>query len=195
MRPLLDLDFLPASVDRVARRQHLDMPLVLVDLPTMSERGLQVLGLTDLACIALLFFRVLQDTDSKLAGAAFRRWRRPLLAVAGSPTGREDLEALFSYLHATTDLDLEHLRQVLAEIHPRIEHAYMTTADRLRRQGIKEGTAKGIATTLRRQLKRRFGTLPESVLARIDAASKAEIDRYTDLVLTARTLDEIFADS
>jgi hypothetical protein len=52
---------------------------------------------------------------------------------------------------------------------------------------------EGKAATLLRQLQRRFGPLPDKVVARIGAATIADLDGYADRVLTAKTLDEVLA--
>ncbi len=57
--------------------------------------------------------------------------------------------------------------------------------------GAWRGLIKGRADTLRGQLERRFGPLPQEVRARIDAASLAELDRWLDAVLDAASLDAV----
>jgi hypothetical protein len=44
---------------------------------------------------------------------------------------------------------------------------------------------------LLRQLRRRFGALPASWIARVDKASAAELNRWADRVLTAESLAEV----
>lgn len=44
-----------------------------------------------------------------------------------------------------------------------------------------------------RLLTRRFGDLSEDTLARIQRADLETIERWTDQVLTARSLDDVFA--
>jgi predicted transposase YdaD len=220
------------------------MAIVVHDLAAKREQQLRDPRLTPFASLALLFLQHLRGADDERAAAAFRRWRRALAAVADSATGRQDLEALFSYLHATTDLDLERLRAVFAAIHPNTEHAYMTTADRIRRKAIKEGIAKGIvkgiakgmttadrirqeaikegiaqglakglakgiakgiakgvaageargqAAVVLRLLQKKFGPLPSDLVTRVQSADRADLDRFADLVLTAKTLAEFVA--
>lgn len=78
----------------------------------------------------------------------------------------------------------------------------MTTAERIRQEGVSEGLSKGIsqglsrgqAKTLLRQLHKRFGPLPEAVVARVQAATEAELDRLTDRILDVDSLDALFAD-
>ena len=59
------------------------------------------------------------------------------------------------------------------------------------RAGEELGLAKGKADTLRMQLVRRFGSLPDHARARIEDASPAQIDAWLDAVLDAPTLDAV----
>ena len=52
---------------------------------------------------------------------------------------------------------------------------------------------KGEALMLTRQLTTRFGPLPDDTVARLGRASEPELLGWADRVLTARTLDEVFA--
>ena len=61
----------------------------------------------------------------------------------------------------------------------------MTTADMLR--------AEGRVETLMRLLTLKFGALPEGAQARLRAASADQLATWTDRVLTATTLEEIFS--
>jgi hypothetical protein len=45
-----------------------------------------------------------------------------------------------------------------------------------------------------RQLRRKFGELPEHVMARVQAADTDTLDRYTDKLLFANSLDEVISD-
>jgi predicted transposase YdaD len=76
----------------------------------------------------------------------------------------------------------------------------MSTADTLRAEGRvegrvegrAEGEVKGAARTLVRLLTRRFTTVPDEVRARIEAASLEQLDIWSDRVLDAATLDDVF---
>mgnify|MGYP006906135593 CR=1 FL=1 len=69
-----------------------------------------------------------------------------------------------------------------------------------RRQGISQGFAQGAQVgelrgeqkVLARLLARKFGTLDEATENRLRNASTEEINRWTDQILIARTLDEVF---
>jgi flagellar biosynthesis/type III secretory pathway protein FliH len=78
----------------------------------------------------------------------------------------------------------------------------MSTAERLLQQGftqgrerglgegLEKGLAEGRAQTLERLLTLKFGPLSEETRTRIATASIAELDRWTDRVLTATSLRE-----
>jgi hypothetical protein len=55
-----------------------------------------------------------------------------------------------------------------------------------------EGRAKHAAGVLVRLLTRKFATVPDEVRARIDTASLEQLDTWTERVLDAATLDEVF---
>lgn len=97
MRRLVDLGDAHAHVDRGAKVRLADMTLVVHDLAAIDERRLRDPRLTPLAGLACLFLQRLRHADDAGAAAAFRRWRRLLVGVADSATGREDLAALFSW--------------------------------------------------------------------------------------------------
>lgn len=61
-------------------------------------------------------------------------------------------------------------------------------------RGVAKGLAEGKAHTLTRLLRLRFGELPETVPARIASASLDELERWTDHILTAADLDDVFGD-
>ena len=61
-----------------------------------------------------------------------------------------------------------------------------------RAEGVAQGRAEGERAVLERLLRRRFGTLPLRVGARLGAAAEAELEVWADRVLDAATLDEVF---
>jgi hypothetical protein len=61
-------------------------------------------------------------------------------------------------------------------------------------QGLAQGRLEGEAKALLKQLALRFGPVPEGVEKRVRSASEGELDRWVELVLTAASLDDVFAD-
>ena len=59
-------------------------------------------------------------------------------------------------------------------------------------KGLAEGLAKGKAETLIRLLRRKFGTVPAARLEQIESAPLADLEFWTEAVLVAQTVDEVF---
>jgi hypothetical protein len=75
----------------------------------------------------------------------------------------------------------------------------MTAADMLiergRKQGRDEGRIEERRAMLLKLLRSRFGTtLPETVVARVNAAGMAQLDTWFDRGLTAATLADVLGD-
>jgi len=73
----------------------------------------------------------------------------------------------------------------LAEIQQQVEEARQKLRD--------EGRQEGECRFLIRQLRARFGQLPPAAVARVQAAEPDVLEAWGERVLTARTLDEVFA--
>jgi hypothetical protein len=99
------------------------------------------------------------------------------------------------YTAEVSDADTELVYSFFVELGPDAEEIIMSTADRWREQGrtagLAEGRAAGVAATLIRQLNLKFGPLSASALARVQAASSEDLERWTDRVLTAASLDDV----
>lgn len=67
-------------------------------------------------------------------------------------------------------------------------------ADQLRVEGRLKGLAEGQRSTLLRQLRSRFGALPADVIARVLAADGAQLDLWTERILTAPTLSAVLGE-
>lgn len=62
-----------------------------------------------------------------------------------------------------------------------------------RLEGRLEGRQQGEAAVLLRQLRRRFGQLPDAVMTRIAHADLKLLETWSDRILEARSLDDVFA--
>ncbi|MGI9250344.1 MAG: hypothetical protein ACR2PR_03995 [Pseudohongiellaceae bacterium] len=65
--------------------------------------------------------------------------------------------------------------------------------DKLLEKGEAKGIVKGEAKALKRQVQVRFGSVPQGVEVRIDEASPEEIEGWTERILVATSLEEMFA--
>ena len=59
-------------------------------------------------------------------------------------------------------------------------------------QGLKKGIRQGEAQLLLRQLSLRFGDLPQSAREQVESADADTLLRWSERILTASTLDEVF---
>ncbi len=181
------------------------LSFVVDDLTDRDERELRRPGMTPLAQLTLLCLECLPRCHGDEALAAIARWADLLQAVENAsapPLGDDAVDAIGWYLLDVTDVGLDELQMAFQQHLNRYRSPIMTTAERIRQEGVTEGISKGIsqgmaqgqAATLLRQLQKRFGPLPEAVVARITAATQAELDRYTDRILDVDRLDALFAE-
>jgi flagellar biosynthesis/type III secretory pathway protein FliH len=61
-----------------------------------------------------------------------------------------------------------------------------------RQEGRLQGRQEGELRVLKKLLERRFGTLTTSLQEQLNNATEADLDRWTEVVLSARTVDDIF---
>lgn len=62
-------------------------------------------------------------------------------------------------------------------------------------QGLEQGLLHGKTAVLKRLLVRRFGELPEREALRLEAATSEELDLWSDRVLDAERLEDVFAEA
>ena len=98
-------------------------------------------------------------------------------------TRSEQLGIMELYLTLNTEE-----RQLLGQQYPQEKQRM----NQLTARWYEEGRLDGQLKTLIRLLTRRFGTLDKATEARLQGATQGELDRWTDSILTARTLEEVF---
>jgi hypothetical protein len=84
--------------------------------------------------------------------------------------------------------DIDDFQKVHAVLQERVEQWNRQILEKGRLEGRLEGEARVLA----RLLTRRFGPLPDWVEQRLGAASESDLALWTDTVLDARALDEVF---
>ena len=124
-----------------------------------------------LPCRPCLSTAVCQHTAGTLAG------------TNESMTRSEQLGIMELYLTLNTEE-----RQLLGQQYPQEKQRM----NQLTARWYEEGRIDGQLKTLIRLLTRRFGTLDKATEARLQGATQGELDRWTDSILTARTLEEVF---
>jgi hypothetical protein len=109
-----------------------------------------------------------------------------------APAARDVLASVLRYILETSRAEPATLRGLLArQVGREVAEEIMTTAEMLRREGMKQGEVQGRRDALLLLLRQRFGRLPTTFIARIDKATAPELDTWIMRVLTAESLDEV----
>ena len=119
-------------------------------------------------------------------------WKDVLVAVARGPNGEVFIGSVLMYLQKVTRLGKAGLKMALQQAMGNDEaeeiiFAYQRSLDQARL----EGERAGQRALLLRQLGGRFGVLPSSVVARIEAATMSELEDMALRVLGASTLEQV----
>lgn len=167
------------------------------DLAGRDEHALHLPGLLPTAQLARYCLRFFWQSSGDEVLALLARWA-DLLRAADRDDGPDVADAVCWYALAVAEVAPEALIDLVSRILLRPEDTIMSTLERTyqkgRAEGLATGKAEGCIDTLLRQLHRRFGELPAEVAMRVRGGSPADLDRWTDRILDARSLTELFAD-
>lgn len=209
----------PAPGDPFAPLQP-RQPLVVDDIGRSREEELRARPLTPLGTLTLLCLRFLRDMNGDEALQAFDRWGGLLRAVdrdGGPPIGRDAVAKIAGHALAVVEVSPHDLRATFERLLQRPEETIMSTLERTYQKGLADGKAEsrstlettyqeghaegraegrleGGAELILRQLQKRFGPLPAGTEERVRAATESELARWTDRILDARSLADVFAD-
>ena len=147
------------------------------------------------------------DLDALAANAALHS---ALLALQGAPlkrllraVGRISrqqgmlVNQILLYIITQYDTSVEEISALLREQEqPELEAKMPTLAEKLiaegQEKGLEKGRMEGQAETLIRLLHKRFGSIPGDDLNRIRKAAPSQLNRWTDALLDATDLPDIF---
>lgn len=180
---LLDRTALPGPV---AQRQPV-FAFDLEDLGPLDDETLLARRLSPRVLLPLLhlkYMRVVTDTATLLLS-----WRKLFRQLRTTAKGRAIANLLISYTASVSDDQPEHLREAFHSIDPEMESKYMTTAQQLMLRGELAGKTQLILC----QLEQRFGSLEDATLRRIHSCTAEQLDHIARTILTAASLDEVFA--
>ncbi len=102
------------------------------------------------------------------------------------------ISALLWYLVNVSGEENSRVVDAVIQAEPGIQEAYVTLYDRILKEGEARGIERGEATVLEKQLRLRFGELPEDLRARLAHAKTPELERWAERILSADTLEEVF---
>jgi hypothetical protein len=157
---------------------------LLDDLTKLDKTALRARPVTTPVRLTVRLLRIVPTHHGDAVSAVDPEDIDDLRDVLRDPDGRELMTAILTYIEAASETPRQRLARLVAEIGPEAEEVYMTTADMLR--------AEGAAGLLLRQLTRKFGAVPDGTRERIDAASMEQLDLWSERMLDAETLDEVF---
>jgi predicted transposase/invertase (TIGR01784 family) len=194
-----ELFSLPESVQADVADRLPDFSFHLLDLATLPFDSLRE------AIIANGLLAVMKAIEAPDAIAVLD----PVLEILGQALAEENDSALLSrflgYLfHYSRNLDNDRFRQKISILtQPAMKTAGLSLAEQFiaegeqkgRQEGRQEGRQRALASTLQRQLVRRFGPLPQAVRSRLQDAPVDELERLLDEVLDAPSLEALFPDA
>jgi hypothetical protein len=197
---LIDLEGMPAAVRRAVLEALPSFRIAPHDFAAMTPVQMRAMGLTLLGLwtVAAQQFVAPVGHDDDAVVEAIAEWADVARHMLVAPTGQQAFATLSSYLLKTTQLGRPRLRIVFEEhIGKKAMKKFESTYDRITREskaeGKAEGRAEGRAATLLRLMQRRFGRVPAALARRVHKGSDEDLDRWTDRLLEAKTLTDVFA--
>lgn len=198
---LIALDAFPPAVQRVLAPLQPNLHFLLDDLAVVPESRLRARKSTPQGMLTLLALQFVREATKKDPVAFAERWLPLWRALWADPDSKSGLISLLSYLAIQLEAPRERFKIALARIHGGSATMGKTIAQQWLEEGMEkgmekgkaEGVAMGRADLLMRQVRKRFGDVSPQIEARVRAADVDTLDRWGDLILTAATLDELFA--
>jgi hypothetical protein len=185
---------LPEEVRAALGPHVLSCTLIIDDLCAVEDEALRARRMDAYArlCLFAMARAAAEDFLDRL-----QTWQVELRLVFDAG----DAARLSSFLVYTCRVhrhaDPETVRErVVAVVGPERENAMLSVYDQLIKQGfdkgLEDGLEQGQRVMLLRLLGRRFGAVPESIAARVTAAAPSELERWSDRLLDAASLDDVF---
>jgi predicted transposase/invertase (TIGR01784 family) len=118
----------------------------------------------------------------------------PLMKSIDSKNAAEYIEAVVNYALAAGEISnpQKFIELLKSELSNETGEKIMTGAEQLFEDGKQQGTLEGERTLLKRLLEKRFGPLSTTYLEKIENAKSEEIFEWSDKVIDAKNLKEIF---
>ncbi|MCC6875748.1 MAG: Rpn family recombination-promoting nuclease/putative transposase [Sandaracinaceae bacterium] len=166
--------------------------LVVDDLTRIPEITLFERQMTAMARLVLWALRVVRVGHDP---ALLVKWVEEL-ERARTAAGREAFEVFFVYL-SEVEGGQDLMKAILdADVSDDVREVAMGLRHKWEAEGEARGEARGQQKAnelVLKQLRLRFGDLPLATIARVRGASVEELDRWAERVLTASSLEQVFA--
>lgn len=185
---LIDLD--PGTRDIL--QPHLPrLRFLLDDIAATDLTALRARDLTPATRVMLALHKIAPRNND--LGSDMLELIDDLRALSTGPHPVSELQAVMTYILVVGDTTEDDLDPLIEQLGPRAKEAIMTTAERLRAEGYAEGRAEGRAEVLIDLLTAKFGTVPDTTIRMIHAATPDSVDTWLQRLITAPTLDQVFA--
>jgi predicted transposase/invertase (TIGR01784 family) len=173
---------------------------IVDDLSRLSDQDLKARALGAFPTLVLWALR-----DARTPGQILEtldHWADALTDVANAAGGRDALEQLFVYIsNVAENLAFDQFRARVSQLAPAAKETVMTIAEELKALGLQQGREQGLQQgfvqarreLLEKQMRLKFGPLPDAMIARIHAADLETLDRWVERILTADTPDAVVA--
>lgn len=183
---------MPAALAPFVRPLLPGLDLSVLDLGGQAPTAVREWEASPAVKLTLAFMRAVVDDQADLVEllAAFAD---DLVALMARPGGPDVFRVVLRYsIRRRTDVDVAALAARAAELAGRkAGETVKSTWDQL----IEQGELKNARTTLIRLVAAKFGSVPPEVQPQVDAASLDDLARWTQNVLTARRVEDVFVTS
>jgi predicted transposase YdaD len=166
---------------------------LIEDVTPMSDEQIAARVTTSVLQLMLRLLRDARTTsaDIEVYSAAARE-----LLDAASREDRPAFVSLFEYLVQTKEGGPAAVQRVIASMPSGEQEDIVSAYDRIRAEGQAEhearGKAEGRRLTLAKLLLLKFGALSDEVRARLEAADEPTLELWTERILVAATLEQLF---
>ncbi|GAB2533295.1 Rpn family recombination-promoting nuclease/putative transposase [Nocardia heshunensis] len=186
---LLDID--PAT--RAALGDHLpQFRFLLDDLTKLELSALLDRNLTSPTRVLFVLLKI--ASGNKHLGEDLLPLVDDLEAMLAGPDGEADFECVVTYILTVGETRKSDLGPLINQLGPRAREIMMTTAEQLRAEGEARGETRGRADSLIEQLGLKFGELSADTTSIIRAGDLQQLRTWAAKVLTADTLEDVFAE-
>jgi hypothetical protein len=200
------LDLPDVSLDPSLRALLPSMEVVLADLASPSlTRAVLRARTEDADTVSETLLEILQGATRADADALLDDWALRLRPLHDEPAGWSTLVAALCYLAQVSGIPKPHLASAGDVLPEPTKETFMIAAQEWMLEGMEKGLIKGreegreegeraaLASILTKQIRLRFRDVPPECTARIEAASKVELERCLERFVTAETLEDLFA--
>lgn len=171
---------------------------ILADLSATASDALRSQDAS--AAVRLTLLALKETRGARDLPSLVRGWLGLLRELLGEPGAEAARERIFRYLYDVRRREFEKF-DLQAVDTPHEDEAFMALlAGDLIRKGVEQGRQQGLQQGLQqasqafflRLLRRKFPQVSAAHVARVEAADIAAVERWSDQLLTAVTLDEVF---